>query len=329
MNRRGTIALIAVAALVIGGRLAFNVITSLPTEPPTPKYPRASLPPLPATEQNAYVTFSAVAAQLPIESGTYDHMVLDASWRDLHGLKKNGLNLDFEKDQWAISQQLDEALRPAEAFVETCEPGEECDVLPAFRGIDLLINRAMVLANRTELKEAVSLALRLRFVTAQWASQARSMIALTAAMMSSKRAEQLVSLLLSAESPAKAELLAEPNRCVKLPPIGDVGRIFKFEAAMFYESTTAKKIPSSYRLLDLKESQDMIDACATLLIGSLHAECSAKGLDEQPSWLHNKQGRLLAGSLNLAMNGQASQLTAEIQSLEKHTTDASRALGCQ
>jgi hypothetical protein len=329
MNRRATIALVIVAALVIGGRLAFNLLTTFPTDPPTPKYPRASLPQLPAPEQNAYLTFSAVAAQLPIGAGTYDHMVLDGSWRDLHGLKKNGLNLDFEKDQWAISQQLDEALKPAGAFVETCEPGEECDVLPAFRGVDLLINRALVLANRTEIKEAVSLALRLRLVTAQWASQARSMIALAAAMMSSKRAEQLVALLLSAESPAKDVLIADPNRCAKLPPIGEVGRIFKFEAATFYESTSAKKIPSSYRLLDLKESQEMIDTCTTLLIGSLHAECSPAGLDEQPNWLHNKQGRLLAGAMNVTMNQQASRLTADLQELERLTGDASRALGCQ
>lgn len=329
MNRKVVFTLVGIVTIAIGWRFAFNLLATLPTDPPTPKYPRESLPQLPAPEKNAFITFYAVAAQLPIDQGTYDHTVLEGSWRNLHGMKKNGLNLDFEKDQWAISQQLDEALRPADAFVEACEPGDDCDVLPVFRGIDLLINRVLVLTNRTETKDAVSLALRLRIVTAQWAGQARSMIALAAAMMSSKRVEQLIALLLSDESPAKDALLAEPSRCVKLAPVGEVSRVFKYEAATFYEATTAKKIPSSYRLLDLKESQEMIDACATLLIDSLHAECSPAGLDGQPNWLHNQHGRVLAGSLNLTMNQQASQLPAESRVLDAARATANKALGCQ
>ncbi|MGV3623965.1 MAG: hypothetical protein ACO1OB_24315 [Archangium sp.] len=311
------------AVLVVVPLLLFRVFVRLGSDEAKPRYTRADLTPLPADDVNLYVALMKVAKSTA--RPTFDRGVLDSkSWDELKERHENGLNLDFKREEWAQSEALDDVLKPTGSFVETCEPGTPCELMPVLWSSDLLMARVLALANKGELDAAELLVFRLRAAFIDWEKAPRTLLGMVMVHMLQREVEKLLNLLAVDDSPMREVIKKHVELCEPLV-VSRHRDPLVFEAASFHEMAAAVKgRESSYWLFDRRESQEMVDACVDALLANADATCSYGGLDGQPEWFHNKVGRPLAGSINVAMSNVMNKLRGD----ETELVDAQQRAWC-
>jgi hypothetical protein len=296
--------------------MAFRLFSLVGGGEAAPRFSSADLSPLPADDTNLFVRFEPLTSRL-IRPEFNRAVVESASWNELKTRADNGLNLDFDREGWAVAEALDAALQPGETFVETCDLTGPCELLQVMYGFDWLVVRVLVLTRRGDLDLAESLLLRVRRTVGQWARAPRTLLGHTAVTTLVLFVERLVQLLAVDDSPLSERVRAQPSLCEPWSPPPHRDALIH-EAAHFHEAMARalqeKRAP--YWILDRRESQEMLDRCTERLLANPAAGCSFEGLDRLPNWLHNKMGRALVGGHIVMLDDQMKRFRQDLDELE-------------